>query len=775
MQTRLGAGLGPGFGTGLDAGIGAGRRGPEAPGAPRLIDAPRIAGSGRIGAALTLDPGVWDGAERLAVAWLKDSAPIPQAAGLSYVPTAADDRAALGAEVTAVGPGGGRVRARAAPITTAFAPPRAVASDQEFTYTQTTGLMTLDISPFFSGEALSFGVTGEGATLDPATGLVSFGAEALRAGVTLRVTARNSGGEAELGFTLRYAPAVSLPEATTAPGLSGAGRVGAPLVADPGDWTGEPAITLQWLREGAPIAGATGIEFVPGDADDGMRIACRATATNAAGSVSAETPAVRVVQVAPLVLTPLADRVLPVAEGVVEIAAAEAFAGRGLRFAVTGGGAAIDPATGVIAIPTGTARAAEPVTVTAANSGGAAETAFALRVLAAPGTQAAPAPAVFALGEGAAAIEAGSWFTGEDLSFALEAGPAGAMIDPASGRVSLPLAAALEGEIVVAARNVAGTAVQRQAVRAMAAPTALAQPAPVVFLQGSGEASLSTQAFFSGPELVFALEGAPAGITIQAGSGLVGLSTEALLAGEIVVAAVNAAGRAVQRIAVSVVATATDFTTPQAVAGLPFLYLAAAPTWSAQTAGGVGFGRLQSAVADRAHGDWALARGDGRYRALARWSQGATAMTQARPFGLVGRMRKVGGDFSGLYLYALAASATRRQLQVRGYTGSGLTGTILSTVDAPWSWDAWTWLEAEFDAGLLRARIYAEGAAAPAWQLSVAVAWREPGGFGPASQGLNGLSPIVDIRRLEYHPLAVAAPAAAQEADWSLGQTMVQS
>lgn len=83
MQTRLGAGLGPGFGTGLDAGIGAGRRGPEAPAAPRLIDAPRIAGSGRIGEDLTVDPGVWDGAERLAVAWLKDSAPIPQAAGLS--------------------------------------------------------------------------------------------------------------------------------------------------------------------------------------------------------------------------------------------------------------------------------------------------------------------------------------------------------------------------------------------------------------------------------------------------------------------------------------------------------------------------------------------------------------------------------------------------------------------------------------------------------------------------------------------------------------------
>jgi hypothetical protein len=771
MQTRLGAGLGPGFGTGLDAG----RRGPEAPGAPRLIEAPRIAGSGRIGEDLTLDPGVWNGAERLAVAWLKDAAPIPQAAGLSYVPTAADDLAVLGAEVTAFGPGGGRARARAAPITIAFAPPRAVASDQELTYTQTTGPMTLDISPFFSGEALSFGVTGEGATLDPATGLVSFDASALRNGITLRFIARNSGGEAELGFTLRYAPAVSLPEATTAPSLSGAGLVGAPLVADPGDWTGEPAITLQWLRDGAPIAGATGVEFVPGDAEDGTRIACRATATNAAGTVSAETPAVSVVHAPPLVLAPLADRVLPVAEGVAEIAAAEAFSGRGLRFAVTGGGATIDPASGVIAIPTGTARAAEPVTVTAANSGGAAETGFALRVIAAPGTHAAPTAAVFALGEGAAAIEAGSWFAGEDLTFALEAGPAGASIDPASGRASLPLGVPLAGEIVVSARNLAGAAVQRQAVRVMAAPTALAQPAPVVFLQGSGAAALSTQAFFSGPDLVFALEGAPAGVTIQAGSGLVGLATDALFAGEIVVAAVNAAGRAVQRIAVSVVATATDFGAPGAVAALPFLYATTAPAWTAQGAGQTGFGRLQSAVADRAHGDWALARGDGRYRALARWSQGASVMTQARPFGLIGRMRKVGADFSGLYLYALAPSATRRQLQVRGYTGSGLTGAILATADAPWSWDAWTWLEAEFDAGVLRARIYAEGTTAPAWQLSVAVAWREPGGFGPSSQGLNGLSPIVDIRRLEYHPLAVAAPAAAQDADWSLGQTMVQS
>lgn len=771
MQTRLGAGLGPGFGTGLDAG----RRGPDAPGAPLLLQAPRIAGSGRIGVALALDPGVWRGAERLAVAWLRDAAPIPRAAGLAYVPAAEDDLAALGAEVTAFGPGGGLARARAAPITIAFAPPRAIAPDQELTYTQTTGPMTLNISPFFSGDALSFGVTGDGATLDPATGLVSFDAGALREGITLRFTARNSGGEAELGFTLRYASAPSLPEPTTPPSLSGAGLVGAPLAVDPGDWKNEPSITLQWLKDAAPIAGATGIEFVPGDAEDGARIACRATATNAVGTAAAETPAVTVVQAAPVATTPLPDLVLPVAGGAVEIAAAPAFAGRGLRFAVAGAAAGIDPVTGVITIATDMARAAGPVTVTAANSGGAAQTGFALRILAAPLALAAPAPAAFALGQGATVIEAGAWFAGEDLAFALESGPAGATIEPASGRVSLPLDAALAGEVVVRAGNLAGAALQRQAVRVMAAPMARATPAPVVFAQGSGIATLSAQAFFSGPDLVFALEAAPAGVAIQAGSGLVSLATDAPFAGEIVVSAANAVGRAVQRIALRVAGAVTDFADPAAVAALPFLYATAAPDWTAQAAGRIGFGRLRSAVADRAHGDWALARGDGRYRALARWSQGATPMTQARPFGLIGRMRKVGADFSGLYLYALATNATRRQLQVRGYTGSGLTGTILATADAPWGWDVWTWLEAEFDAGVLRARIYPEGEAAPAWQLSVTVAWREPGGFGPSSQGLNGLSPIVDIRRLEYHPLAVVIPAAPRDADWSLGQTLVQS
>ena len=771
MRIFLGTGLGPG----LSRPGGPGREGGEG---PRMLRAPRIAGAeagaGRIGAPLALDPGEWRGAERLVYAWLRDGEPIAEAGGLlAYAPVAADDRALLAAEVTAHGAEGATAQARTAPITIAFPPPVAVAPEREFAYTQITGTVTLDISSFFSGSSLSFGVLGEGLTIDPQTGFVTFGAGSLASGVTFRLVARNSGGEARVDFTLRHTPQVALPAATVAPRLSGTGRVGEPLVADPGSWTGATAIALQWLKDGAAIEGATGVEFTPGDAEDGARIACRATASNAAGSTAAETAAILVLQAPPALAGALADQILPVAAGAIGIPTAGAFSGRGLRFAVAGAGATID-AAGVVSIPTATARAAEQVTVTATNSGGSAEARFSVRILAVPTALAAPAASVLAQGTGTATVEAAGWFSGEALAFALEGGPAGASIAAATGRVTLPLAAAWAGEVTVRATNVAGAAVQRLSLRILAAPTALAAPAPVTFLQGTGVATVSTQAFFSGPDLAFALEGAPAGITIQPGSGLVSLATDAPRVAEIVIRATNPAGSATQRLSLTVAATVSDFSTAAEVARMSFLYQSEAPSWTA----GAGFGRLRSAAADRAHGDWPLARGDGRYRALARWSMDGQTMTQARPFGLSGRVSKTGSDFLGLQVYALLTTAGARQIQMRVYSGASVGTSIISTAASAWNWDVWNWFEVEFEAGRIRARIYAETEAQPTtWQATAATTHLAPGAFGPMSQGLNGLAPLADIRRLEYQPLASAAgaaPAAAQDADWSLSQTKVQ-
>ncbi|MER2509185.1 MAG: hypothetical protein ABTQ27_10550, partial [Amaricoccus sp.] len=55
-------------------------------------------------------------------------------------------------------------------------------------------------APAFSGEALSFAVSGAGAVIDPATGVTRLPTDAARTAETVTVTASNSGGAAAVGF-----------------------------------------------------------------------------------------------------------------------------------------------------------------------------------------------------------------------------------------------------------------------------------------------------------------------------------------------------------------------------------------------------------------------------------------------------------------------------------------------------------------------------------------------------------------------------------------------
>jgi hypothetical protein len=80
--------------------------------------------------------------------------------------------------------------------------------------------------------------------------------------------------------------AVGPPVVTTAP------YVGAPALAvgevancTMGTWENEPSLyTYLWLRDGAPIEGATGPDYSLAAADVGASISCQLTATNSAGS-----------------------------------------------------------------------------------------------------------------------------------------------------------------------------------------------------------------------------------------------------------------------------------------------------------------------------------------------------------------------------------------------------------------------------------------------------------------------------------------------------------
>jgi hypothetical protein len=83
---------------------------------------------------------------------------------------------------------------------------------------------------------------------------------------------------------------------TVAPVVSGRAKVGSTLTASRGTWTPGSGVsfTYQWLRAGAPIAGATSASYVPRPADLGKSLSVRVTATNgsSASATSAGTTAV---------------------------------------------------------------------------------------------------------------------------------------------------------------------------------------------------------------------------------------------------------------------------------------------------------------------------------------------------------------------------------------------------------------------------------------------------------------------------------------------------
>ena len=104
-----------------------------------------------------------------------------------------------------------------------------------------------------------------------------------------------------LGMKRRRGIALAVPANTAAPVASGTGHVGDALTTTDGTWTGTAPITYtyQWQKGGVNIGGATANTYVVQAGDVGSNIWCVVTATNTAGSVSANSNAI------PAVATPI--------------------------------------------------------------------------------------------------------------------------------------------------------------------------------------------------------------------------------------------------------------------------------------------------------------------------------------------------------------------------------------------------------------------------------------------------------------------------------------
>jgi hypothetical protein len=124
------------------------------------------------------------------------------------------------------------------------------------------------------------------------------------------VTASNSAGSASATSTQTAVVAVAPPANTTLPAVSGTAQDGQTLQTTTGTWTGNPTgYAYQWLRcdatgaNCASIAGATSPSYLVTSADVGSTIRSQVTATNPAGSASANSAQTAVVVAAPPINT----------------------------------------------------------------------------------------------------------------------------------------------------------------------------------------------------------------------------------------------------------------------------------------------------------------------------------------------------------------------------------------------------------------------------------------------------------------------------------------
>ena len=274
---------------------------------------PSIAGTARDGETLTGTTGTWTGTAPITFtyAWRRcdvsgaNCAAIAGATSQTYAAAVAEIGSTLRLAVTATNSAGSATAVSAASERVTAAPPVNTVAPALSGTARDGATLTVSSDGTWTGtRPLSFAYQWQrcdaaGASCTDIAGATttSYTATPADVGGTVRarVTATNTAGSSAATTAASVQVAAAPPVNTSVPTVAGVATEGATLSAQPGSWTGTPAISYAnaWQRcdaagaNCAAIAGATATTYTTTAADTGRRIRVAVTATNSAGSATA--------------------------------------------------------------------------------------------------------------------------------------------------------------------------------------------------------------------------------------------------------------------------------------------------------------------------------------------------------------------------------------------------------------------------------------------------------------------------------------------------------
>ncbi|MDO9455554.1 M1 family aminopeptidase [Nocardioides sp.] len=450
---------------------------------------PTITGTPKVGVALTAVTDGWPAGTTFAYQWLNAGEPIAGATASTYTPVADDLGDSLSVRVTGSKPSyldTTRTSAAGAPVvigTLASTPTPTIDGTPRVGTVLTAVPGTWD-----QGATLTYQWLADNVAIAGATGTTyTPGAGQLGARITVAVTGTKPGYTTVTRTSAASAAVAPGQQGTTpTPTITGTPKVGVQLTGAPGTWDQGTSLSYQWLADGTPIAGATGLTYTPGTGQIGSVLAFRVT-----GVRSGFTTIVRTSDpTAPVTAGDLANAPTPVVSGTPQVDVVLTGApgtwdeGTTLAYQWLADGTAVPGATGLTFTP-GPAQVGQVLTfaVTGTKAGYATQTRTSAPTAAvAPGVLAAtPTPTISGTPQVGVSLLAfsGDW-DATTLAYQWFAGDA----PVATGSVFTPTAAELGSVITVAVTGTKPgytTVTRTSAATAPVAPgTQLSTPTPTV-------------------------------------------------------------------------------------------------------------------------------------------------------------------------------------------------------------------------------------------------------------------------------------------------------